>query len=78
VNISQSNLIIGSILIGYVIYITVKGELPSYLGIIGLGANPTPAVNQPTASAQGTAAAAAGLVSPSATLPMIPNIGDLQ
>ena len=75
-NISQSNLIIGSILIGYVVYITVKGELPAYLGIIGLGSNPTPA--QPTATEQGTPAAAAGLISPTATLPMIPNIGDLQ
>lgn len=35
---SQSTLIAGAIFTAWVVYITLRGELPTYLGVFGLGA----------------------------------------
>lgn len=35
----QSGLIVGALALGFVIYVTAKGELPNYLTIFGIGAN---------------------------------------
>jgi hypothetical protein len=32
--VSQSNIILGSILFGFIVYITVKGQLPIFVGIL--------------------------------------------
>ena len=39
--ISQSNLIIGAVFVGFIVYITVRGELPAYLAIVGIGSGTT-------------------------------------
>lgn len=35
----QSGLIVGALALGFVFYVTAKGELPNYLTIFGVGAN---------------------------------------
>jgi hypothetical protein len=36
--VSQSTVIFGTLIAAFLVYITVKGELPDYLGVVGLGA----------------------------------------
>ena len=36
---SQSNVIAGSIFAAFVLFVTAKGELPTYLGFFGVGKN---------------------------------------
>lgn len=38
---SQSSKIALILLLGFIVYITVRGEAPKYLGVIGLGAGST-------------------------------------
>jgi len=40
----QTSTIAFALIIGFIVFITVRGELPTYLGVIGLGNKPvTPA-----------------------------------
>lgn len=34
---SQSTLLFGALVFGFFVFITVKGELPQYLNVMGLG-----------------------------------------
>lgn len=36
---SQSNIVIGAIALGFIVFVTVRGELPQYLAIIGISQN---------------------------------------
>ena len=38
---SQSTIIFGALIFGFVVFITVKGELSAYLAILGLGPQKT-------------------------------------
>jgi hypothetical protein len=33
---SQSNIVVGCLLLAFLIFITVRGELPAYLKVVGL------------------------------------------
>lgn len=56
--------------LAFLFYVTVKGDLPKWLGLLGLASGATPAsATSPTAA--GTASAAGGLPG----LPAIPSIG---
>jgi hypothetical protein len=35
-SVSQSTIIIGAILFGFVVFVTVRGQLPAYLKVLGL------------------------------------------
>jgi len=35
--VSQTSIIAGALVIGFIVFVTVKGELPKYLGVIGIG-----------------------------------------
>lgn len=48
-NLSQTDKIFGALLIGFVIFVTVKGELPKYIQLMT-----SPYVKPPTAVAQGS------------------------
>lgn len=39
---SQSSTIAFFLLGGFIVYITIKGELPSYAGVLGIGPKATP------------------------------------
>jgi hypothetical protein len=41
---SQSSVIAAALLIGFIVYVTVRGQLAQYLGVLGIGAD---AVNAP-------------------------------
>jgi hypothetical protein len=61
---SQSNIIFGAIFIAYLIFITVRGEIPIYLGLL----LKSPAQNPGTTAATATAAGVnAGQVANAAT-----------
>jgi hypothetical protein len=34
---SQSNIIVGALVIAFLVFISVRGELPKYLTVVGLG-----------------------------------------
>jgi hypothetical protein len=34
---SQTSIIAGALVIAYIVYVTVKGELPAYLSMLGIG-----------------------------------------
>lgn len=57
---SQNSIIAAALTIGFIVFITVRGELPKYFGALGLG--PTP--EQPSSTGVGigtsTSAAATG------------------
>ena len=55
--------------LAFIVYITVKGDLPKWLGLFGLGQSAAPA--SPSTTAAGTPAVAGGLPG----LPAIPQIG---
>jgi len=40
---SQTSIIAASLVIAFVVFITVRGELPAYLSIFGVGSGSTPA-----------------------------------
>lgn len=42
---SQTSKIFGVLLIGFLVYITAKGQLSQYLGLFGIGAASTSAVS---------------------------------
>jgi hypothetical protein len=48
----QTSTIAFALVIGFVVYITVRGQLPGYLGVLGLGSQP---VNGPVQQSGGTA-----------------------
>lgn len=54
--VNQSSVIVGAIAIAFIVYITLKGELPIYLGLLLLGA---PAANPPAQNASQSNAQAA-------------------
>ena len=56
--------------LAFIVYITVKGDLPKWLGLFGLASSATPQ-GAATGSAAGTPAVASGLPG----LPAIPSIG---
>jgi hypothetical protein len=35
--VNHSNTIFGALILGFMLYVTVKGELPKYLAVLGLG-----------------------------------------
>jgi hypothetical protein len=47
----QTSTIAFALIIGFIVYITVRGQLPGYLGVIGLGSQPvaSPATQSSTA-----------------------------
>jgi hypothetical protein len=36
---SQSNIVVGCLLLAFLIFITVRGELPAYMKVVGLGSS---------------------------------------
>ena len=38
----QTSVIFFALLVGFVVFITIKGQLPGYLAVIGLGGEPKP------------------------------------
>jgi hypothetical protein len=34
---NQTSIIAGALVIGFIVFITVRGELPQYLGVFGIG-----------------------------------------
>jgi hypothetical protein len=58
------------IALAFIVYITVKGDLPKWLGLLGLGGTPAGSTAA-SAAATGTPAAAAGLPG----LPGLPTLG---
>lgn len=34
---NQSNVIVGALILGFFVFVTVKGELPAYMAVLGLG-----------------------------------------
>ena len=36
---NQSSIIAGALIVGFIVFVTVKGEMGTYLGIIGIGSN---------------------------------------
>jgi hypothetical protein len=51
----QSSTIAFSLIVGFIVFITVRGELPKYLGVLGLGSQ---AVSSPPTSGFGNVIAA--------------------
>jgi hypothetical protein len=49
---SQTSIIAGALVIAYIVYVTVKGELPAYLSMLGIGGScaSTPSGCNPCAS----------------------------
>lgn len=60
----QSNVIFGALLAAFIVYITTKGELPTYISLLRGGAGKTDAVTS-------AAGAADSLLKPLASLPAI-------
>jgi len=65
--INQTSVIMFALLVGFIVFITVKGELASYLWVLGLANSPGAGVSTggglpPDASAQDKADAAAGAI----------------
>jgi hypothetical protein len=56
----QTSTIAFALIVGFIVFITVRGELPKYLGVVGLGSQPATAAATPSSgsSALGTAIAA--------------------
>lgn len=57
---SQSSTIAFFLLGGFIIFITIKGELPSYLGVLGIGSKATQSaigdlISNPVAASKGIA-----------------------
>lgn len=67
----QSNFIVGALTIAFIVYITARGELPTYLGFFGLGGSTAiPA----TVSSSAAGAPSSGSILSSA-LPAITSLG---
>lgn len=64
---SQTSVIAAGLLIGYIVFITMRGELPLYLGVMGLGSqvvNPASATTTaPTSSAPASSSTSGNLSS---------------
>jgi hypothetical protein len=75
--ISQSSTIAFFVLAGFIVYVTIKGELPSYAGVLGIGpkAGPSSAtslgsiLSSPVQSAMGTIS---GIGNAIGSVPVIP------
>jgi hypothetical protein len=39
---SQTSIIFGALLVGFIVYVTAKGQLPAYFAVLGLGTSTTP------------------------------------
>jgi len=68
---NQSSIIAAALIIGFIVYITVRGQLTQYLGILGIGSaavNPvttlTPATNTSGTAASGINMLSTGLYAP--------------
>jgi hypothetical protein len=46
----QTSTIAFALIVGFVVFVTVRGELPKYLGVIGLGSQAVQAVQAPSSS----------------------------
>jgi hypothetical protein len=49
--VSQTSIIAGSLIIAYIVFVTVRGELPAYLSVLGVGGGA--AVTTPSGCAAG-------------------------
>ena len=67
----QSNFIVGAILVVFVVYITLKGELPAYMAVFGIGGS-TPVGGGTTSINPSGAATIAGIPLPSGLVPTGP------
>lgn len=56
----RDNLIIGAILAAFFIYVTAKGDLPSYLSDLGIGGNASGGTSTGVGAAVNTLGSAAG------------------
>jgi hypothetical protein len=56
----QSSIIAAGLIIGFIVFITIKGQLSQYLGVLGLGAN---AVSAPASSSTTSGVVNPGTVS---------------
>jgi len=61
---SQSNVIFASLLIAFIIFITVKGELPTYLGFLLGGSTPSTGQNGGSGSDAASIAGSVGNSTP--------------
>jgi len=53
---SQNSIIAAALMIGFIVFITVRGELPKYFGALGLGPSPEQPSGTGVASAAATGA----------------------
>ena len=50
----QSSTIAFALIVGFVVFITVRGELPKYLGVLGLGSQAVSGPSQTSSTSNGT------------------------
>jgi hypothetical protein len=69
---SQTSVIFGALLVGFVVYVTSRGQLPAYLAVLGFGgssSNASTSSNPQTALNSQFATAATASVQPPAPTP---------
>jgi len=74
---SQSNIVFLGMFIAFIVYVTMKGEFPTYLGIFGLGpvpsgCKPQTSTSTPVTGSTGSAATGSTTPGPTNILPQIP------
>lgn len=60
---SQTSVIAAGLLIGYIVFITMRGELPLYLGVMGLGSQVVNPASSTTASSAPASSSTSGNLS---------------
>lgn len=64
----QTSTIAFALIVGFIVFVTVRGELPTYLGVIGLGSK---VVNPPGVSSAGSSVSPASATSALQVLPAL-------
>lgn len=73
---SQNSIIAFALLVGFIVFVTMKGELPQYLAVVGLAGGSAASSTSSTSSTSGTAGTAATpSASSSLSLPSLPSLG---